>query len=180
MYVFDRTYYVQRSKCHLKIQDFLANSFSRLGSADQVGKLVKIPTRLAYKALSLNFAANSYLSKTPVEFDRKKRRFKYTKITRENVSRYAPWLSSIFFFFYFISIGCAWYVILRQIVKPNPNVKVKHIFSYAMMNTSGILVIGTTVYILKSGREAILRVNWLVQRYEEMFPEEGKFSCSTP
>lgn len=117
---------------------------------------------------------NSYLSRTPIEFDGKKRRFKYTKITRENIPRYAPWLSAIFFLFYFLSIGCAWYVILRQIVKPNPRIKVKQIFGYVMMNTAGTIVIGATIYVLKSGEEAVQRINWLVRRYEEMFPEDGR------
>ncbi|OXA61958.1 hypothetical protein Fcan01_00089, partial [Folsomia candida] len=142
-------------------------------SAEDGGELFKMPTRLAYQALSLTFTMNSYLSRTPIEFDGKKRRFKYTKITRENIPRYAPWLSAIFFLFYFLSIGCAWYVILRQIVKPNPRIKVKQIFGYVMMNTAGTIVIGATIYVLKSGEEAVQRINWLVRRYEEMFPEDG-------
>lgn len=134
-----------------------------------------MPTRLGYKAVAVHFSANKYLCKMPLDFDKKTKQFSYTKITKANFSKYAGWLSVVFFFFYFISVGHSTYMIVRQVVKPNPAVKLKHIFLGVMMNTAGTMVVGTVIYVLRSGQEAVDRVNWLIQRYD-MFPKEGKMT----
>ncbi|OXA38647.1 hypothetical protein Fcan01_26582 [Folsomia candida] len=131
-----------------------------------------MPTRLGFKAVSVHFSANSYLPKMPVEFDLKTRQFSYTKITKANLSKYAAWLSVVFFFFYFISIGHSTYMIVRQVIKPNPAVKIKHIFLAVMMNTAGNMVVGTVIYVLWSGKEAVDRVNWLIRRYDQFQTED--------
>lgn len=139
------------------------------------GETSRMPTRLAYKAMAINFSATSYLCKMPIDFNLKQRRLKATTITRLNIYQFAPWLIEVFFFFYFISIGSSTLLILRQIVNPNPLVKIKHILLSLMMNTSGTVVIGTVIYILRRGEVAVCRINWLLRFYEERFPEIGEF-----
>ncbi|OXA38584.1 hypothetical protein Fcan01_26578, partial [Folsomia candida] len=137
-----------------------------------------MPTRLGHKAVSLHFSGNSYLPQMPVDFDAKARQFSFTKITKANFSKYAAWLSVVFFFFYFISIGHSTYMIVRQVIKPNPEVQIKNMFLAVMMNTAGTMVVGTVIEILRSGKEAVERTNWLIRRYD-MFQEEDMGRLST-
>lgn len=95
------------------------------------------------------------------------------KITKTNLTKYLPWLISVFFFFCFISMGCSTYMMVRQIVKPNPEITIKNIFLAIMLNGSGILVMGIVHYSITKEPESTNRTNLLLRFRDMMFPEDG-------
>ncbi|OXA49566.1 hypothetical protein Fcan01_15369 [Folsomia candida] len=107
-----------------------------------------MPTRLGYKAVSLHFSGNSYLPQMPVDFD---------VCTNETIQLHENHHDEHF-----------------QVVKPNPDVQITNIFLGVMMNTAGTMVVGTVIEILGSGKEAVEKVNWLIQRYDT-FKEEFNY-----
>jgi hypothetical protein len=122
--------------------------------------------------ISLSFKANSYLPKTPLQYDNKTKRFIFKG--SEGFRPFFWWYFVIFGLYIGVTNGSIAYVIYGQIYNTKPPISLSLIIPYAMAFCAGWLAAAIVLVITFSGRDIVFEVNHFFTVYETLVRIESK------